>query len=196
MTTGADHILNVPFRSQSWDIDQWQQLGFMSRDDAKYWERSSCGVLCLGMAAEYFGVKRTTKQLIDKGVALDGYRDDVGWSHGGLVTLAQSIGLKAEVGRCSPETLRQAIDRNQIPIVSVKSGFRTTRTLREWLRFWKRTGGHLITVMGYRCDGDQLAGFYVHHTSVFGKDWKKYFVPLTTFRAASTGRGIFVSKSS
>lgn len=190
----VDRILKVPFRSQSWDIENWRKLGFASRDDAKYWERSSCGVLCVGMAAEYFGVRRTTKQLIDAGVALGGYRDDVGWSHTGLVELAQSLGLNAQKAELGSKELRRTIDVNQLAIVSVKPGFRTKRTLREWLRFWRRTGGHLVTVIGYRAEGSKIEGFYVHHTSAFGKDWKNYFVPMRTFLGASTNRGILVSR--
>lgn len=190
--TGRERILDVPFRSQSWELDHWQKLGFVSREDARYWECSSCGVLCLGMAAEYFGINRSTKELIDQGLALGAYTDAAGWSHAGLVELALKIGLDAKQQTLTLVDLQKAIDGNKVPIVSVKPGFRIDKTLKERILFWKRYGGHLVTVVGYRVENNQLSGFFVHHTSSGGNDWQGQLIPLKTFRRSFSGRGIVV----
>jgi len=41
-----------PFYAQKWDLSKWRELGFDSQKDAKYWEASSCGILCLKMAMD------------------------------------------------------------------------------------------------------------------------------------------------
>lgn len=192
--TDRKRILGVPFRSQSWELEHWQKLTFASREEARYWERSSCGVLCLGMAAEYFGMKRSTKELIDQGLVLGAYTEAAGWSHAGLVKLAHAIGLDAKQQTFTLIDLQKAIDENQVPIVSVKPGFRTDKSLKERLLFWKRYGGHLVTVVGYKLEQGHLFGFFVHHTSSGGNDWQGQLIPLETFRRSFSGRGIVVSK--
>lgn len=85
-----------PFRSQHWDLDSWQELGFSSREDVEYWQGSTCGVLCLGMILEKRGKMHTTSELIKHGQGINAYSHTNGWSHDGLVELAQKLGLNAK----------------------------------------------------------------------------------------------------
>ncbi len=148
------------------------------------------------MAAEYCGVTIATKELIDRGLKLGAYTDATGWSHRGLVQLAESIGLRAMSGHASVEDLRAAIDRDEVAIVSVKPDFTAEKTFKERVLFWKRYGGHLVTIIGYRLVDDRLSGFVVHHTSSEGKDEARRFVPIETFNASYTGRGIVIGRLS
>lgn len=76
------NIPNVPFYSQFHDISapEWQKLG--------------CGIADLAMLIEFYkpgGVSVDT--LLQEGIASGAYINGAGWSHGGLVLLAEKYGL-------------------------------------------------------------------------------------------------------
>jgi hypothetical protein len=190
----TDTVSSVPFYPQKWDLSQWKNLGFSSYDDAEYWEKSCCGILCIQMAVEHFLQKRyTTKELIDKGQELHGYSDALGWSHAGLVRLSESLGLQAVAGKFVPDQLAHRVESGGLAIVSIKWGFRSQKNLKEKVLFWKKYGGHLALVIGVERKAGKLTGFYVHHTSIReGYNWENRFVPLKDFKKGYTGRGIIV----
>lgn len=190
----SDIVKEVPFHSQHWNLDDWQALGFSDRADAEYWQRSCCGVLCLQMIVEYFLHKKLSLiGLIHQGQQLGAYTDALGWSHEGLVRLAKENGISAEQRQMKPEDLRLAIDKNAIPIISIKWAFRLTKTIKEKILFWKKYGGHLAVVVGYRVEEGKVMGFYVHHTSkISEQNWISRYLPLAFFQAGYTGRAIVV----
>lgn len=188
--------MNVPFYTQCWDLDAWQDLGYERREDAEYWQRSSCGILCAKMVMNGLregSIPHTIKELIDIGVAKGSYADATGWSHEGLVELVQSFSFVAQRGSFSVEALREALASGALPIVSIKWAFQNTKTLKERILFWKKYGGHLAVLVGYEEEHGHLTGFYVHHTSkIFEQNWEARFVPLKKFLKGYTGRGILV----
>lgn len=190
-------LFDVPLFSQSWNLKDWHKLGFISYEDAKYWERSSCGVLCLQMAYSFFYKKsRSTPELIKLGQSLGAYDDKTGWSHKGLVELASKIGLNASVVKASPSQLCDLIDKGEIPIVSIKWAFLPVKSLREKVLFWKRYGGHLAVIAGYEKEGDRIKGFYVNHTSIQSEyNWKQRLISVEDFMAGYTGRVVVISKA-
>ena len=192
----SDIQLDIPFHTQHWDLDNWQAQGFSSWVDAEYWQRSSCGVLCVQMAAEYFlGRKFTIIELLQQGQRMGAYTDATGWSHQGLVDLAKQLDLAAERRAVSNGELIGAIDRGEVPIVSIKWGFVLRKTVKEQLLFWKKYGGHLAVVTGYRMEGDRLVGFIVHHTSkILEQNWVHRLVPVEVFSRAYTGRAILIAQ--
>ena len=188
---------SVPFHPQKWDLSRWRELGFASEQDAEYWERSCCGILCLQMAAEHWTDKRyRTVDLIEQGRALDAYTDATGWSHAGLVRLAGELGMEVRSGAFAPNFLAEAVEAGKLAVVSIKWGFYNRKTPRERLLFWKKYGGHLALVIGAKRENGRLAGFYVHHTSIReGYNWENRFVPLRDFKRGYTGRAILLAKA-
>lgn len=184
-------VYDVPLVSQHWDLDKWKTLGFDSWEDAEYWQRSCCGILCLQEIASFFNATSySTKQLIDEGQKLGGYSEEHGWKHEGLVRLAEKLGLKAERKSLSADELKTALNNKKLPIVSIKWAFKPNKSLKEKLLFWKKYGGHLAVVVGY-----DDAGFYVNHTSkILEQNWKARLVPIDTFSAGYTRRAILVWK--
>ena len=192
--------IDVPFYTQKWNLSDWKNLGFESYADALHWQNSSCGVLCLQMAIDAIGKSKNNlkqRQIIDyikNGLRLSAYSDSRGWSHMGLVKLAETFGHHAEAqSKTTPAGLRQALDCLKLPIISIKEGFEDNRTMKERLFFWKKRGGHLVLVTGYEASGSKLKGFYVHHTSTLDSyNWKHRFIPLHQFVSGYTGRCVLV----
>lgn len=194
-------LCEVPFYSQKWNLDDWKDLGFKDRADAEYWEKSSCGILCLKMAIDAFRLKQreeisfSVSEYIARGVALGSYRDDVGWGHDGLIILARTFGCEAtRRERLSAEGLVKALESGYLPIISIKWAFQPRRSWRERMFFWKKQGGHLALVVGYEKDTHgTLQGFRVHHTSIREEyNWPNRCIPLDAFIQGFTGRAVFV----
>ncbi len=190
----------VPFYSQKWDLSQWQKLGFESFEDAQYWEKSSCGILCLKMAidgllsVEAKPLSPSIAEYIKKGVEIGAYDDSVGWSHNGLAQLAKEFGFSAESRESGGAVkLCEMLKQNFLPIVSIKWAFENYRSWKEIIFFWKKFGGHLALVVGFEEEEGRLKGFYVHHTSILPDyNWQAKFLPLERFEQGFTGRCIII----
>lgn len=189
----------VPFYSQHWDLDDWQNLGYKSRKDAHYWQESCCGILCMKMVLDSFRAQKnqsllpSVKALIDQGVERGAYQDATGWSHVGLVSFIESFDYPARACKLKVKDIKKALDNNQLIIVSIKWGFRSDKGLKEKILFWKKYGGHLAVVIGYEEENDKILGFYVHHTSkVEELEQADEFISISKFLKGFTGRGIVV----
>lgn len=138
---------DVPFYSQKWDLENWGELGFRNIGDAQYWEKSSCGILCLKMALDSGGLVNLSMSIaeyIKKGCEIGAYSDRFGWSHHGLADLAKFLGAEAVVNtRARAADIKRVISTGYIVIVSIKWAFENTKSLKEKLLFWKKYGGAL-----------------------------------------------------
>lgn len=192
--------MEVPFYPQKWNLSEWQKLGFESFEDAKYWEKSSCGILCLKMAIDGFlsaqakPLSPSIAEYIKKGVEIGAYKDSVGWSHNGLARLAKEFGFSADNREdVSVAELREALKQNFLSIISIKWAFEDYRSLKEKILFWKKFGGHLALAIGFEDEEGKLKGFYVHHTSLRPEyNWQAKFLPLEKFEQGFTGRCIMI----
>mgnify|MGYP001604282772 CR=1 FL=1 len=187
----------TPFYSQKWNLNDWQRLGFKSYKDAEYWEKSSCAILCLKMVLDsvYPQNASSIHSLIKQGVEMGAYTDKTGWSHSGIVKLAEHYKFKAVASeKLKPENIKKALQEGSCVIVSIKWAFENYKTLKEKILFWKKYGGHLALVVGYKEENNKLEGFYVHHTSIKPEyNWENRFIPLDKFIGGFTGRGIVVN---
>ena len=182
----------LPFYSQSWDLDKWKEAGFESKKDAEYWQNSSCGILCLGMILHKINHKPVSvSELVAKGRKISAYDYTYGWSHDGLVSLAKEYGLEAKrYERLSLDDLKNFLDHGRVVIISIKWAFEDQKTLKEKIMFWKKIGGHLALVVGYDSDS---GNFIVHHTSIRPEfNWENRRVSQDVFRKSFTGRGIVI----
>ncbi len=196
---------NVPFYSQKWNLHDWKRLGFKSYKDAQYWEVSSCGILCLKMATDAFLSSRSeplspsVASIIKLGVEINAYDKDAGWRHEGIVRLADKLGFSAYTQNpVKNMELCQLLRDGDLAIVSVKSAFRTKKSPKEKILFWRKYGGHLALVIGYKEDeSGKLEGFYIHHTSaVHENNWPKKLIPLKVFNQGFTRRAVIIKRSS
>lgn len=190
--------VDVPFYSQNWDIENTRRLGFSDLEEAKYWEDSSCGVLCLKMAIDSFCPTKKDiliSDYIKVGLSLKSYTHKDGWSHLGLVELAKYFGFNAKrEGKVESENLKDFLNQRGLPIVSIKWAFRQDKKLKERLLFWKKYGGHMALITGYEVEP---SGFYVHHTSTIPEyNWQNRFISIEQFNDAFTGRCVVIYPSS
>ena len=196
--------LSIPFYSQSWNLDEYERLGYKSREEAEYWQQSCCGILCIKMAMDSFLAQRnkpltpSIKELIDSGVSRGFYNDESGWSHQGLINMVEDFGFRAAASEnLSVNELVGVLQKNHLPIVSIKWAFQNNKTLKEKILFWKKYGGHLAVLIGFEEKDGITTGFYVHHTSkIPEQNWQARFVPIQTFRNGYTGRGITIQNKS
>jgi len=190
--TNTNNSLRIPFYSQIWNLEKWNELGFKSFEDAKYWQNSSCGILCLKMAIEGILNKEIDpiSKIILKGQSFGAYSHKSGWSHKGLADLAESYGVKASIKeKINTDDLINLLNQGSLIIISTKWAFQDTKTLKEKLFFWKRSGGHLALVTGHKNN----SGFYVNHTSITeGYNWENKLIPLKEFKQGFTGRCIII----
>jgi len=188
-----------PFYSQKWDLSKWQDLGFDSYEDAKYWEGSSCGILCLKMAMDTFlaaqskSLSPSVHNLIQKGLELGAYSNKKGWDHEGLARIAKNFGFSAfRKEPVSVEEVKGLLADGLLPIVSIKWAFKNHKGMKERLLFWKKYGGHLVLVIDFeKKNGEE--GFRVHHTSIRKEyNWENKFISMDTFKRTFTGRCVVI----
>lgn len=186
---------NVPFYRQDWNVENWKEMGFVDRNECEYWKNSSCGVLCLKMAIEGLSGKvSSVADYIDVGLKMGAYNRIKGWTHDGLTKLANIFGRSAKkVENQKLIDIVKYLDGGSLVLASIRNSFRE-RNLIEKIIFWKKNGGHLCLVIGYKKGkDDKITDFIVHHTSIYSKkNWKSKLIDVNKFDDAFTGRMVVV----
>lgn len=77
----SDDVFTVPFYSQFADITvpQWQKVG--------------CGIASVAMLIDFYTEAVSVDALLEEGIASNAYLSDAGWTHAGLIALAERRGL-------------------------------------------------------------------------------------------------------
>nr|MDT0665809.1 C39 family peptidase [Micromonospora sp. DSM 115978] len=137
--TATGKILDVPYRGQQFDPDEWRSDGFRSADDARYWSRRSCGVACVGMVLDFYGGEGPPlSSLLREGIASGGYGTR-GWIHAALARLLTSHGVPAESAALrTADEIAGLVGRGLPFVASVGDEFPDDGT----------SGGHLVVVKG------------------------------------------------
>lgn len=82
VTSPASRVFSVPFYSQFTDITPPE------------WKKISCGIASLAMLIDFYGDAVVADELLQEGIQSGAYITDAGWSHAGLIALAQQHGLE------------------------------------------------------------------------------------------------------
>lgn len=150
---------------------QWQTFGAENAEDYVFWAQRVCALACLKMAVmgyQSHDPAPTLWQLVQEGLALDGYRlrdaegrwIDEGWYVQAQVKLANRYGLVMEghsyaslLGIC-----RSILDGKLVAAtVTPELGERVAQT--------RRYAGHLVLVTGFRWKHGKPIAFRVHNPS-------------------------------
>ena len=70
-------LFDVPFVSQYADLGRHE------------WRARGCGIASLKMVLDFYGTHILLEELLSVGLELGAYREGIGWSHGGLVSIAE-----------------------------------------------------------------------------------------------------------
>ncbi len=159
----------VPFYSQFSDIEsaKWQKVG--------------CGIASLAMLIEMYnpGVV-SVNALLEQGIAADAYLEDDGWTHKGLVLLAQKYNLEGARFDFSASSTKDAFAelKNALiegPVIaSVHYGFDPKSTIP-----------HLVVINGiasttiYYNDPAEKTGNSKISVEKFLKAWKKRYITVS-----------------
>jgi len=192
-----DMIIDVPYCSQ---IDEIHKNGV-----EKAWANQSCGIISLKMVLDFFLKEQIDiKELLDKGLEMGAFIEDVGWSHIGLVNLASEYGLyawrrrfylndgdksifeKEGVGDPSLKIFDEQLENEGI--FSIRDSIRKKCPVIISIpkNFEIGEHGHLVVVTGVKVsnlDTMDIEGFYVNDPyNPDGEDRKGEFVNLEKFK--------------
>lgn len=151
----------VPFYSQVLDISDYK------------WKGVSCGIVGLAMIIDYYQPSVDINTLLQQGIETGAYNDTNGWSHAGLINVAQKNGLNGQaVYAVSFDTLVQAVEEGPV-IVSVDYSMTAQNTIP-----------HLIVVTDIK-DGvvqynnpASLSGGETILADNFKMTWKKNYIEI------------------
>ena len=167
-------IHNTPYYSQLSTPD-WEARGFVSFEEAEYWQTRSCGIACIKMVLDSHEAHKNQKfadlirEMEEKGVYVDG----VGCVHQGIADQFNVRGIDSQRTKIdSPEKFKKYIDQDNIFIVSIGAGF-----------IDGKKNGHLVPVIGYTSDaGGKLLSLIVHNTSSYhGWQWPEKEIEVERF---------------
>ncbi|MFZ2226811.1 MAG: C39 family peptidase [Candidatus Moraniibacteriota bacterium] len=164
-------ISNVPFFQQEITKENYSKNGFDSYEEAKHWERRSCGAVCLKMVINSFypDLNVSTKELIARGLEKNAYKEKIGWIHQGLVELGEEYGLvggRESIGENIEKIKDHLIDKKLV-VASVAYGLKVGRkyTKSDGSVRITRRGGHLVVIYGVTERNNKVEKLFLHHTS-------------------------------
>lgn len=161
-------IRSVPFYSQFTDIS------------SPAWKKVGCGIASLAMLINYYEPNEVTVNgLLKEGIAAGAYISDAGWSHAGLISLAQKHGLTGASRSLADLSMNQAFSALETAVaegpvmVSVHYTFVPTNPIP-----------HLVVVTGikndrvYFNDPAGTAGGGSISAAQFKSAWKKRYIAI------------------
>ena len=167
-----EHIMsNVPFFQQEITEKNYSKNGFDSYEEAKHWERRSCGVVCLKMVINYFypNLNVSIRELIIRGLEKNAYKEKTGWIHRGLVELGEEYGLEGGIESIGEniEKIRDHLVDKKLVLASVAFGLKVGRkyTKSDGSVRVTRKGGHLVVIYGVTEKNNKVEKLLLHHTS-------------------------------
>lgn len=156
---------------------------------SRAWKRRACGIVSLCMVMNHYAKhisKQSLQSLIDRGVTIGAYKPGIGWTHQGLLNIAQEygfIGERFDYAHTEPqEALQLLLSHVQYgPVIaSIHKGFNP------------KNGGHLIVVNGYTTTDAGTTIYIVDPMSkkkkrnvrlvsqnMFINGWKKRFIVIS-----------------
>ncbi|MBI5817184.1 MAG: C39 family peptidase [Candidatus Yonathbacteria bacterium] len=176
-------ILAVPYYSQKIDVSD------------PHWKERACGILCLKMVLDFLGKKTpTSDEFIQTGVIASAY-GEWGWTHTGLVSLAQSFGIvmkrkefRSQDSVEAEKFLKEGVDELVLSIEKEKPVL--ISAIKKWVETKKF---HMMALIGFEMDEGVLKGFYYHDPDAYTPhEGKDQFVPIETFKKHWRRMAIFV----
>ncbi len=125
-------IYKVPTRSQYLHIHH------------REWKDRSCGIVSVGMVLLFYKKIVTMDELLKQGLRAGAYKEPYGWTHAGLVSLAQKYKLHAAAYDWSKDIADEAF----LKLVSFLEEGPVLASIHK--DFDQKNGGHLIVITGFK----------------------------------------------
>lgn len=164
--------LNVPYYSQYRDIQD------------ENWQRRACGLVCLKMVLDFYGVETPEiNEFLKLALERGAYHDPNGWIHDKLLEIAESFGIVAyrEEDIKNEEKLKISLEKGNPVIVSISAQRFSSKFENKF---------HQIVLIGYDENG------YFYNDSDYQGDDPKLTVPNQSEidgQVGQGGKGLFVS---
>lgn len=172
----------------------WKIFGYKTAEEAAYWTMRQCGICCVKIALDRYGVHKTVAELTEQGLKLGGYDkdNDRGWFYKPLVALAEKYGAKGRVFRyLTVESVAKELMSDKLVVMSVNP--QIIRGDKKITNHEK--SGHLVVAVGFKLSGRRISGVYIHNPSGRTQDMREYaFIPSETIQRSFGNRGFLLSK--
>ena len=176
------------------DDPDWAIFGFKTRNESEFWAWRDCGICCVKMVLDFYGIKVSIAELVKRGLILKGYdmKRDFGWYYKPLVNLAKEYGINGfTTSYLGKNEVAARIFNKRFVIASVNpSIIRFDEKVKS-----RKKRGHLVLVIGFKIKKGKIIGFYINNPSGdIYKTQKKAFVPIEIFNDAFGEQGIVLGK--
>lgn len=169
----------------------WEASGAISKEEYAFWANSVCGMACVNMIVEYFThEKNQTIKLAKDSVEYGAYilkdGEIEGLFYKGCVEyLAKQQGVNASWSTSmTVESIVDALTAGDLVIASVAN------TIRDLNPIVKQKGGHLIVIVGFDTDKQELL---IHNPSGYYPGAQAFVaVSYDRFNLCFANRGIIV----
>lgn len=175
------------------DDPNWRIFGYKTQEESSYWAWRQCGICCVKMALDYYGIDKPVATLTEEGVRLGGYDtdNDQGWYYKPAAKLLGEFGVLAKVvPHFTIKMLAKHLLFNNLAIISVNPEIiRSDKVITN-----RDKSGHLVLAVGFRIKNNKIKGFFIHNPSGKSKDSQGYaFISIERFKQAYGQRGISIS---
>lgn len=111
----------------------------------QFWKSHACGIVALGMVLTFYNKKfGTYDKLLNQGIKMKIRKEGVGWTHAGLVRLANTYGLRGNAYDWSDDSEHEAF----LKMASFLEYGPVIASIHK--NFNPKNGGHLIVLTGYK----------------------------------------------
>jgi hypothetical protein len=195
-------ISGIPFYTQRLDAQNYVVEGFPTVSEAEHWSERVCGLACVKMAiAGFTGKTIPLYELLQQGLKMNAYKEDLGWVHQGLVDIAKHHSLRG--GRESIKDdlgkIYAHLKKGEIVIPSVSPGLEGGKVyhLKSGKDYVVPRGGHLVVIYGATVKDHKVASLTLHHPSSEKEyEWKSRALTADEFMKSFSKNGnvMFISK--
>lgn len=193
---------DIPFYTQRLDVGNYVAEGFPTLNKAEHWSERICGLACIKMViAGLSGKNIPLHELLQEGLKINAYKENLGWVHQGLVDIAKYHGLRG--GRESVKDdlgkIYAHLKRGEVVIPSVSPGLEGGKVyhLKSGKDYVIPRGGHLVVVYGATVKDQKVASLTLHHPSSEKEyEWENYTLTADEFMKSFSKNGniMFLSK--
>jgi len=158
----------------------------------KKWAHRTCAICSLKMVMAWKNKKLgkvPVMELVNKGLEMDGYINNIGWKHKALVDIAGRYGVEISFIEKFFRTKTQKT--KGLGMINKKLAAGEPVLVSVFYKFKKKNGGHIVVLNGLRKDRNRVMGYFTQDPDAKFKG-SNYFLSTKEFRAYWRGGLIYL----